>query len=149
MGKSLTFLLIIGIFLTYSSLEARADSDSENGQGTGSGLDKASRRRGSGRRIYLEKANQNPGTIKGVCTVVESKANPLSGPCVSALLILTDKDGNEISKARTTAKGDFEFAGDSDKTYHLKSGSHYYQVLVPLELIHGGEKVSLTLKQLE
>ncbi len=149
MRNFIILFLIMSFFFTYLNTKAYADSDSSTSQEPDNNPGMGVRRRGSGKKLNLGKATKNPGTIRGLCTVIESTANPFSGPCVSSLLILTDKDGNEMSKSRTTAKGDFEFIADPNMTYHLVSGSRYYQVVGPMELIHGGENINLKLQQKE
>jgi len=143
-------LLLLTSFFLMICVSASADyenstSDPSNGMNSPA---VGGRRRGGGKRNPIGKSSRNPGTIQGVCTVVQSLSNPFEGPCVNTLLVLKDREGNEISKSRTSSRGDFEFAAEHGTSYLLTSGSRYYQVVEPASLIEGGnKKVALKLKQ--
>jgi len=144
-------LLVVGLMtatslcclVSYADTDTAAGLDSVSSHGRGGG------RRGGGKKMNIGKASKNPGTIRGSCTVVESPSNPFANTCVNILLILRDQEGNEVSKSRTTSKGEFEFATDTGKLFRLESGSRFYAVVAPKDLIHGGALVNLKLQQKE
>ena len=136
-------LLCHGFVLASS---ARADSGSATDMNTPTAEGRTGRR-GGGKRVNPDKGGRSAGTISGNCSTVESPMNPLAGACVNTLLALNDEKGAEVSKTRTNIKGDFEFAGEPSKAYHLVSGSQYYEVVSPTAFVHGGDHVTLKLRQ--
>ncbi len=93
-------------------------------------------------------AGKNELSIHGVCNVVASPSNPIGGPCVSLLLLLTDSDGKEVSKGRTTAQGAFDFSTEAGKDYKILPGSKFYELATPATTVHGGGRVGVQLKQI-
>jgi hypothetical protein len=73
--------------------------------------------------------------------------NPIGGPCVNTVLSLSDVNGNEVSRERTTPSGDFEFKADPGGKFHLGSGSRFYDVVSPTDLVRSGQTVELKLLQ--
>ncbi len=86
------------------------------------------------------------GSIRGGCTVVVSDSNPLSGPCADLLLVLTDVDGNEVVKTRTTTAGLFDFISEPDKSYKIVSLSKAYETVAPVGVVHNGDRVAVQLR---
>jgi hypothetical protein len=95
------------------------------------------------------RADTHPGTIRGVCAIQAGPGNPFPGPCVSLLIILEDAKGNEVARTRTTPQGEFDFtaAAGSQAEYIFVSGSKFYEVIAPTRTVHGGDRVSLLLRQ--
>lgn len=85
-------------------------------------------------------------SVEGFCFIGESSTNLHPGPCVNLLLILNDDQGVEVARTRTTSQGMFEFAAESQKLYHVVSGSKFYEVAIP-KSVHGGSKINLQLQQ--
>lgn len=136
---------------SYADMDTETESGNPSGisNGYGSGRGGGGGRRGGGNKTKAGKPSKNPGVIRGNCIVIESKSNPFTGPCVNLLLVLKDKDGNEVERTRTTVQGDFEISTEPSKLYQLDSGSRFYAVVPPNTLIHGGDQVSLKLQQKE
>lgn len=128
------------LFLAIASLASLVHADGDSTPPTG-------RRRGGGKRNSIGPSSKNPGAIRGTCSIVESPTNPLPGPCVNVLLILNDPKGNEVVKDRTTPQGGFDFSAEPGKAYNIISGSKFYEVVTPKDVVHGGEKVNLVLRQ--
>jgi hypothetical protein len=66
---------------------------------------------------------------------------------VSLVLILTDADGNEVLKTRTTAQGQFEFESEPGKNYKIIPGSKFYEPVVARAIVHSGDRIGLQLQQ--
>jgi hypothetical protein len=138
------------IMLAALSALAHADTGSEsdmNGNGTGPSSMGRAGRRGGGKKINPMPAGKGAGTIRGECETLASPSNPLAGSCTDLELVLSDEKGVEVMKTRTSKNGHFEFAGEAGKNYRITSGSKYYEAVSPEGFVHGGDAVSLQLKQ--
>jgi hypothetical protein len=85
------------------------------------------------------------GRIRGRCILVPGPGNPIGGPCVNTVLSLSDTNGNEVSRERTSASGDFEFKAEPGMKFRLGSGSRFYDVVSPTDLVKTGQTVELKL----
>jgi hypothetical protein len=158
--KHLTRLSVFSIFTAATLLGlsiARADSDgnlsppynSENENPVQLQKKKPKKTRGGG------PSRKNADSIKGHCTLVASPSNPIQGPCISTLLILRDAQGTEISTARTSSNGMFEFLVDQDQEdgrptanakYKVFAGSESYEVVAPAETVRAGRSIEVQLR---
>lgn len=152
--KTSTYHLVVLIFGILSTYELAVQADTNSASGTGAGGAGPTLRTGTGGRkakgkiTNLGATKANPDTLHGVCTIVESPTNPFAGPCADVLLVLNDSNsGNEVAKTRTTAQGQFAFATEHGKTYKLTAGSKAYDVIAPSGVVHGGDSISLQLRQ--
>lgn len=147
--SSLLMIAALSSFGAFSPL-AQADTGSASdmqGNGTGPSTMGRSGRRGGSKRINPGLSRKSAGTIRGECETVANSSNPLAGPCTDLELVLNDEKGVEAMKTRTTKNGHFEFAGEAGKGYKITSGSKYFEVVSPKDLVHGGDTVELKLQQ--
>lgn len=135
--KTHSFLIMTLVIWAFSSAIAHADPDPTLG----------GRRHGGTKQKNAGPVSKNSGTIRGVCSIVESPSNPFPGPCVNTPLVLNDANGNEVVKMRTTNQGQFDFIAEKGKPYKIEPGSNFYEIVAPKGLIHGGDKVNLQLQQ--
>jgi len=135
--KHITALILLVVCLSTTAL---ADTDSATGSGNSSGITTGrGGRHGGSKKGNSSAASKNPNLVRGNCGIVASPSNPFPGPCVNITLIVNGSDGKEILKTRTSTKGEIEFmVEDSSKPYQIESGSKFYDVVAPKDLIKGG-----------
>lgn len=136
------FLAAAVLFLLHSASFAWSGVDS-SGPINGSATPIVRGNKAGGKNLRLDAPTKNPGTIRGTCSVAQSTSNPIEGPCADMLLVLTDAEGNEVEKTRTSTQGHFDFEAEPGKAYKIALGSKTYLITAPTELVHGGDEVSL------
>jgi hypothetical protein len=149
MTKVLFPILLFALLISLASW-VHADTGSEsdmNGNSTGPSTMGHTGRRGGGKRLNPDKGSKSTSSVRGTCGTAASTTNPLAGPCVNIELILNDEKGAEIERTRTSQSGRFEFAAKKGTNYRIVSGSKFFEVISPKDLIHGGNSVDLQLRQ--
>jgi len=106
-------------------------------------------RRGGKRNQAQKKQEKSPDTIRGRCSVAVSENNPLAGACVNTVMVLRNKDGEEVAKTRTSDKGIFEFNVKEEKTkdFKIDIGSKLYDLISPPHIVHPGDSVAIQIQQ--
>lgn len=136
-------LIFFGSFLTFADTqtanESSADTSYPGHRGKGVGKNRDS--------IQKNKQDSGSDKISGLCTVVQSASNPISGPCVGQFLALIDEKGNEVIKNRTSTQGRFEFIAEKGKSYTISPTSRFYDLVSPKTVIHAGDRFELKLQQ--
>jgi hypothetical protein len=85
--------------------------------------------------------------IQGHCSIVEMPLDPVPGPCANLLLVLTDSNGKEVERTRTSAEGEFDFGLHRGQGFHIASGSRFFEVAEPQGAISGGPRIALRVRQ--
>jgi hypothetical protein len=119
----------IGFLSLSLALPELAQGDTETAQSV-PGASLKGRGKGHGGRHGKSEAGGDK-RIKGHCEILPSPMNPLSGPCVSVLLVLKDAEGKEVGISRTDSQGKFEFLLDEDGSFTLGPSSGRYEVVSP------------------
>jgi hypothetical protein len=105
------------------------------------------RGRGRGQIKMRGSGAKGANTVRGTCSILESQFNPIPGPCVNTLLVVSDVKGEELARTRTSAKGEFEFTAERATSYRIGSGSQAYEVVSPSDPVQGGSRVVVKLRQ--
>lgn len=140
----LTTLILLAACLTSTAF---ADTDTANGTGNSSGVKVGRGRHGGSKKGNQNATSKNPNVVRGSCAVIASPSNPFPGPCVNITLVINDSEGKEILKTRTSTKGEIEFMIDPSKPYRVISGSRFYNVAAPKELVKGSHRLDVKLQQ--
>jgi hypothetical protein len=85
--------------------------------------------------------------IRGECKILAGHGNLMPGDCVGVMLVLLDSTGTEVSRTRTSNKGEFEFTARPREKFKILSGSKFYEVVSPNVPIPSGVSLEVDLQQ--